>query len=139
MDKKRTYRGTVRTGRAGGASEMSRPGGLEGFRQLTGLSVIPGTLNIKLTELFDLNLLKYVSFADIGWEFDPATQGIKYRGEIGAYYRRVNVAGKHPACLFIFTWVTDVRTNAELVSPHHLRTALRLNDGDIVEFTLEQV
>ena len=138
MESIRVYRGTVKTGRGGGVTEMSRPGSLEGFRKLTGLDVIPGTLNLKLTEPFDLSLLKYVNFADIGWEFDPATQGINYEGEIGMYYRRAIVAGKYPACLLIFTWVTDVHTDAELVSPHHLRTVLGLKDGDIVEFRLDK-
>jgi len=117
---------------------MSRPGGLEGFRWLTGLPVIPGTLNIKLTEPIDLDLLKYEKFSDIGWEFEPATQGINYDGEIGAYYNRTTVAGKYAAYLLIFTWVTNIHTNAELVSPHHLRTVLTLKDGDIVEFTLDK-
>jgi CTP-dependent riboflavin kinase len=138
MDKNRIYRGTVKTGRSGAVAEMSKPGDLGGFQRVTGLSVIPGTLNIKLTEPFDSDLLKYLNFADIGWEFDPATQGIKYNGEIGMYYGRVNVAGKYPACLIIFTWVTDPRTDAELISPHHLRTVLNLRDGDTVEFTLDK-
>ncbi len=131
------FRGTVKTGRGGAVAEMSKPGGLEGFRQFTGLAIVPGTLNIDLSETIDLKLLSYVKFADIGWEFDPATQGIEYQGEIGMHYRRAVVAEKYPACLLIFTWVTDVHTDAELVSPCHLRRALGLNDGDIVEFTLE--
>jgi len=137
LEKKQIYRGTVRTGRGGGAAEMSRPGGLEGFKQLTGLAVLPGTLNIDLTEPFDLSLLKYLKFADVGWEFDPAAQGIKYDGETGAYYRRATVAEQYPACVLVFTWVTNIHTDSELVSPHHLRTALNLEDGDTVEFTLD--
>lgn len=115
---------------------MSKPGTLEGFQQITGLSIIPGTLNIKLAEPFDLSLLKYLRFADIGWEFDPATQGIEYDGEIGVYYGRAIVADKYPACVLILTWVNDIYTDAELVSPHHLRSVLNLCEGDIVEFTL---
>jgi CTP-dependent riboflavin kinase len=136
MGKERIYRGLVKTGRGAGAAEMSAPGDLVGFQRLTGLSVIPGTLNIDLTEPFDLTLLKYVTFAELGWEFDPAKQGIKYDGEIGMYYGRVLVAGKYPAGVIFFSWVTDPTTDAELVSPHHLRRALGLRDGDTVEFTL---
>lgn len=116
---------------------MLKPGGLEGFQELVGLTIIPGTLNIKLSEPFDLSLLNYLRFADVGWEFDPATQGIKYEGEIGVYYRRATIANEYPACLLIFTWVTDIYIDAELVSPHHLRTVLNLQDGDIIEFTLD--
>ena len=117
---------------------MSKPGGLEGFQRLTGLSIIPGTLNIKLSEPFDISLLNYLKFADVGWEFDPATQGINFNGEIGVYYRRSTIASEYPACLVIFTWVTDLHTNAELMSPYHLRTVLDLQDGDTVEFTLDK-
>jgi CTP-dependent riboflavin kinase len=136
MNESKVHRGTVRTGRDGAVAEMSRPGGLEGFRLLTGLSAIPGTLNIKLDEPFDLSLLNYLNFADVGLEFNPATQGIEYEGEIGVYYRRAMVADKYPACLVIFTWVTDIYTDAEMVSPYHLRSVLGVGDGDIVEFTL---
>lgn len=136
MDKKRVYRGVVKTGRGAGAAEMAAPDDMEGFRRLTGLPVIPGTLNIDLTEPFDLTLLNYVSFAELGWEFDPAKQGIKYDGEIGMYYGKALVAEKYPSGILFFTWVTDPYTDAELVSPHHLRSALGLRDGDMVEFTL---
>ncbi len=136
MDKNKVYRGIIKTGRGGAVAEMSQPGFLEGFKLLTGLSIIPGTLNIDLTEPFDLSLLNYMRFADIGWEFDPATQGIEYDGEIGVYYRRALVADRYPAYIVIFTWVTDIYTDAELVSPYHLRSTLGLKDGDVVEFTL---
>jgi CTP-dependent riboflavin kinase len=137
MDRKYIYRGKVETGIGGAVGEMLKPGGLEGFQELVGLTIIPGTLNIKLTKPFDLSFLNYLRFADVGWEFDPATQGIKYEGEIGVYYRRATVANEYPACLLIFTWVTDIYTDAELVSPHHLRTVLNLQDGNIIEFTLD--
>jgi CTP-dependent riboflavin kinase len=138
MDNKRIYQGRVKTGIGGAVAEMSKPGSLEEFQWLTGLPIISGTLNVRLAEPFDLSLLKYVKFSDIGWEFDPDTQGIDYDGEIGVYYRRATIAGKYPACLLIFTWVTDIHTDAELVSPHHLRTVLGLRDGDTVEFTLDK-
>ncbi len=138
MDKTKIYRGLVKTGRGAGALEMSAPGTLEGFKQLIGLSVIPGTLNIDLTEPFDLALLKYVSFADLDWEIDLRKLGIKFDGEIGMYYGRSVIADKCPGCVIFFTWVTDIYTDAELISPYHLRKALGLKDGDIVEFRLSE-
>jgi CTP-dependent riboflavin kinase len=138
MDKNKVYSGIARTGIGGAVAEMSRPGNLAEFRSALDLSVIPGTLNITLIEPLNLSLLKYLKFSDIGWEFDPATQGIKYEGEIGMYYRRATVSVRFPACLLIFTWVTNMRTDAELVSPHHLRTVLNLKDGDFVAFTLDE-
>jgi CTP-dependent riboflavin kinase len=132
------YQGIVRTGRGGAATEMSASDFQEKFRELTGLNVTPGTLNLKMTEPLNLNLCRYLKFSDVGWDFDPATQGIKYKGEIGVYYRRATVAKKYPACVLVFTWVTNLNTDAELVSRYHLRTVLNLKDGDKVKFTLDR-
>ena len=137
MNDKQIYQGIVKTGIGGAVEEMSKPGALEGFQRLTGLAVIPGTLNITLTEAFDHSVLSYLKFVDVGWEFDPATQGITFGGEIGVYYHRSTIAGTYPGCLLIFTWVLDINTNAELVSPYNLRSTLGLHDGDTVEFTLD--
>jgi len=137
MNEAKIYGGKISKGRGGAVGEMSKPGLLDGFQRLTGLTIIPGTLNIKLTEPFDLSLLHYLKFADVGADFDPATQGINFSGEIGVYYRRATVGNEYPACLVIFTWVSDIHTDAELVSPHHLRTVLNVQDGDIIEFTLD--
>jgi CTP-dependent riboflavin kinase len=138
MKNTQAYYGVVKTGIGGAVAEMSKPGGLEGFRKPTGLAIIPGTLNIHMTKPLDTGILNYLKFADVGWEFDPATQGINYNGEIGVYYRRAIITGNYPGCLLVFTWVTDIHRNAELVSPYHLRTVLNLSDGDLVAFTLDQ-
>jgi len=136
LGRNKVYRGFVKTGRGYGALEMSDPGSLERFQRLTGLSVIPGTLNIDLTEPFDLALLNYATFAELGWAIDLSKQGIKYDGEIGMHYGRVIVANRYPAYVIFWTWVDDIYTDAELISPHHLRSTLDLQDGDIVEFRL---
>jgi CTP-dependent riboflavin kinase len=138
LDKSKVYRGFVKTGRGAGVLEMSAPGSLEGFQHLTGFSVIPGTLNIDLTEPFDLALLNYVTFDELGWSIDLSKQGIKYDGEIGTHYGRVTVANKYPACVIFFTWVDDLYTDAELISPFHLRSTLNIRDGNIVEFRLSE-
>jgi CTP-dependent riboflavin kinase len=139
LDKAKVYRGFVKTGRGGGAVEMSMPDVLEGFQRISGLSVIPGTLNIDLTEPFDLKLLKYATFTELGYEFTPSKQGIKFYGEIGMYYGRAIIADKYPACVIFFTWVDDIYTDAEVISPYHLRSILGLQDGDIVEFRLSEI
>jgi len=114
---------------------MSAPEAVEWNKKLTGLSVIPGTLNIKLTQPFKLELLDYFRFSDIGVQFDIRAMGIDFDGEQGFHYGRVLVAGEYPAALIIFTWNPDPNY-AELISPHHLRTTLGLEDGDTIEFTL---
>lgn len=138
MGKNKIYRGFVKTGRGAGALEMTEAGSLDEFQRLTGLSIIPGTLNIDLTEPFDLALLNYATFAKLGWAIDLSKQGIKYDGEIGMHYGRVTVANRYPAFVIFWTWVDDIYTDAELISPHHLRSTLHLQDGDIVEFTLPE-
>jgi CTP-dependent riboflavin kinase len=138
MKKTQTYYGVVKTGRGGAVREMLKPGGLEEFQKPTGLDIIPVTLNIQMTEPLDTGILNYLKFADVGWEFDPAAQGINYNGETGVYYHRVTITREYPGCLLVFTWVTDIHHNAELVSPRHLRTVLNLSDGDIIAFTLNQ-
>jgi CTP-dependent riboflavin kinase len=132
------YQSMVRTGRGGAAAGMSAPDFQEKFSELTGLNVTPGTLNLKMTEPLNLNLFRYLKFSDVGWDFNPAKQGINFKGEIGVYYRRATVAKKYPAYVLVFTWVTDLHTDAELVSRYHLRTVLNLKDGDKVKFTLDR-
>jgi CTP-dependent riboflavin kinase len=136
LDIGKVYRGYVRTGRGAAEADMSAPGSYDGLQRLTGLSVIPGTLNIALTEPFDLSLLNYVTFAELGWAIDLSEHGIEYDGEIGAYYGPVTVADTYPACVVFFTWAGNIHTDAELISPHHLRNTLNLIDGDMVEFRL---
>ena len=137
MDEKKVYRGIVKTGRGAGAGEMSVPGVLEGFRLLTGLAVIPGTLNLDLAEVFDLSLLSYKSLAELGMaQIDVHALGIDFDGEQGIHYGQILIGGRYPGCLICFTWVDYPGINAELVSPHHLRDTLGLQDGGTVEFTL---
>jgi CTP-dependent riboflavin kinase len=130
------YRGIVRTGRGAGVAEMSAPGVLDGFKLLTGLSIIPGTLNVGLDKPFNLALLNYVSFVEIGFSINLAKLGIDYDGELGAHYGRILISDMYPAGIIFFTWVDDPLINAELVSPYHLRSVLNLQDGDTIEFRL---
>jgi len=136
MEASEVYHGIVKRGRGAGAGEMSAPGVLEGFKLLTGLSIIPGTLNVDLDQPFNLALLKYVSFAEIGFSIDLVKLGIDYDGELGAYYGRIIIADMYPASVIFFTWVDDPHTDAELVSSYHLRSVLNLQDGDTIEFKL---
>lgn len=135
VNQSQVYRGTVRTGRGGSTDVMSVPAAIEWNKKLTGLSVIPGTLNIILTQPFKLYLLDYFRFSDIGVQLDIRAMGIDFDGEQGFHYGRVSVAGEYPAALIIFTWNPDPNY-AELISPHHLRSALGLEDGDTIEFAL---
>jgi CTP-dependent riboflavin kinase len=130
------FTGRVKTGIGEAVFEMSKPGDLEGWEALTGLRVIPGTLNLQLTEPFDLSLLRYLSFSEIGWNFDPTTQGFDFKGDVGMHYNRVIIAGKYQGILALWTWVPEPNMHAELISPVHIRTTLGIEDGDIIKFSL---
>lgn len=136
MNEVTVHRGIVRTGRGAGAGIMSEPGVLDGFKQWTGLSPVPGTLNILFTESFDLNILHYIATADMGLKIDFDELGIKFEGEAGWYFSLALVADKYRAFIFFPNWTDDPTRYAELMSPYHLRSTLNLQDGDPVEFTL---
>lgn len=136
MGVEQVYHGIVKAGRGAGAGEMSAAYVLERFELLLGLPVIPGTLNVDLDRPFDLSLLEYVSFAEMGFSVDLAKQCIDFHDELGMHYGRIIVADTCPAGILFLTWADDPRTHAELVSPHHLRSVLNLQNGDTVEFRL---
>ena len=110
--------------------------GLDEWERLAGLRVIPGTSNLQLPKPFDLSLLTYLRFSEIGWDFDPATQGLDFQGHIAMYYRRVTIFNDYPGIVVFWSWVPQLNTHAELISPVHLKTAIGLKDGDTVEFSL---
>jgi CTP-dependent riboflavin kinase len=130
------FTGIVKTGSGGAAIEMSDARTLDDLEILTGLKVIPGTLNIHLKIPFDLSLLKYSSFMTLGWDFDPTSQGFDFVGDIGMYYHRITIFSKYPGVLAFWTWSHELGTHAELISPNHLRTEIGLEDVDIVDFFL---
>jgi len=136
MSENTIHRGFVRTGRGAGAGFMSDPGVLDGFKQWTGLSPVPGTLNILFTEPFDLSLLHYIALADMGLNIDLAAMGIEFEGEAGWYFSLAVVADRYPSFIFFPTWTDDPTRYAEIVSTHHLRSTLSLEDGDAVELRL---
>ena len=130
------FKGSVKPGRGGAVAAMSKPNELQEWETLTGLRVIPGTLNLHLSEPFNLSLLKYLSFSEIGWDFDPVLQGIDFTGDIGMYYSRITIADRYPGILAFWTWVPELKTHAELISPVHLRTTMGIEDGDVINFSL---
>jgi len=94
------------------------------LRRLTDLDIVPGTLNVRLPEPFDVKLEAYISQEDFGgvaaggWVVETVIEG-RFRG----FLFRGDEQG-YPADL------------VELISDHNLREALGLRDGDEIEFTL---
>ncbi len=131
-----TFSWIVKTGISVAAVEMAMFGHLKVWETLTGLRVIPGTLNLSLLKPFDLSLLKYLSFSKVGWDFDPSTQGFDFNGDIGMHYGLITIAGKYSGALVFWSWVPELSTRPELISQVHLRSTMGLKDGDTVEFSL---
>jgi CTP-dependent riboflavin kinase len=131
-----TYEGIVVTGRGGGAVIMSAPSILEHVQRWTGLAIIPGTLNVSLTQPFDVPSVRYVALAAWGLEVNLAPWGIDYTGEQGFHYSRVCVAHRYPALALCFTWVGYPSRQVELISNYHLRSTLGLQDQDAIAFTV---
>ena len=127
-----TFRGIVLAGRGLGAPRMSQPTFLHAVRQLTDLTLVPGTLNVRLPHPFEGTLPGYVTEEDLGgnvWrDHAPHRQGIRY-GE-------VLIAGRYRGILFQGDEPAYPLEQVELLSDHHLRATLGLHDGDMVEFTL---
>lgn len=127
-----TFRGVVVAGRGLGAPSMSQPTLWHALHQLTDLLLVPGTLNVRLSHPFAGTLTGYVTEAELGghvWRsYAPHRQGIRY-GE-------VLIAGRYRGIIFQGDEPEYPRELVEILSDHHLRVALGLHDGDMVEFTL---
>jgi hypothetical protein len=89
------FRGIVVPGRGFGAQRMTNPTVVHAMHQCTTLTLVPGTLNVRLPQPFDGLLPWYVTEADLGghvwWDHAPNRAGIccgevmiagRYRGII---------------------------------------------------------
>ena len=126
------YRGIVVPGRGFGAQRMANPTVLHAAQRLTGLILVPGTLNVRLPQPFDGELPWYFTEADLGgnvWrDHAPNRTGIRC-GEvlIAERYRGIVFQGDEPEY---------PSAQVEIMSDHHLRATLGLHDGDVLEFSL---
>ena len=101
------------------------------MRDLAGLSVVPGTLNVHLQEPFDRSLTsRYVAAEEIGPEWQAKT------GQAGYFVVPVLVAGRYRCLAFQADepgYPTDL---IELIGEVHLRSALGLTDGEAITFSV---
>ena len=128
----KTYRGIVVPGRGFGAQRMANPSLLQALKRLTDLTLVPGTLNARLPQPFDGTLTGHLTEDDLGgnvWrDHAPDRQGIRC-GEVltAGRYRGIMFQGDEP----------EYPPNlVEIMSGHHLRDTLGLQDGDTLEFTV---
>jgi len=128
----KTYRGIVVPGRGFGAQRMANPAVLQAAQRLTALTLVPGTLNVRLPHPFDGLLPWYFTEDELGgnvWrDHAPNRQGIRF-GE-------VLIAGQYRGIMFQGDEPEYPPEQVEILSDHHLRATLGLRDGDLLEFTL---
>jgi CTP-dependent riboflavin kinase len=111
---------------------MANPAVLHAAQRLTGLILVPGTLNVRLPQPFDGLLPWYFTEDELGghvWrDHAPNRTGIRC-GEvlIAERYRGVVFQGDEPGY---------PPAQVEILSDHHLRATLGLRDGDMLAFTL---
>ena len=117
----KTYRGIVVPGRGFGAQRMANPAVLQAAQRLTGLILVPGTLNVRLPQPFDGTLTGYLTEDDLGgvvWrDHAPHRQGIRC-GE-------VLIAGQYRGIMFQGDEPEYPPKQVEILSDHHLRVLIR--------------
>jgi CTP-dependent riboflavin kinase len=111
---------------------MANPAVLQAAQRLTALTLVPGTLNVRLSQPFDGLLPWYVTEADLGghvWrDHAPNRAGIC----CGA----VLIAGRYRGMVFQGDEPEYPPVQVEIMSDHYLRDTLGLHDGDTLEFIL---
>lgn len=94
---------------------------------LTGLSVVPGTLNVRLERAFDRSLARhYLPATDLDRRWSEET------GQQGYFWVPVTVEGRFRGVAAIADEPGYPDDLVEVVSDTHLRTALGLRDGDAI-------
>ena len=126
------FTGIVVPGRGFGAQRMANPYLLQALKRFTDLTLVPGTLNVRLPQPFDGTLTGYLTEGDLGgavWrDHAPHRQGIRF-GE-------VLIAGQYRGIIFQGDEPEYPPEQVEILSDHHLRATLGLRDGDMLAFTL---
>jgi CTP-dependent riboflavin kinase len=126
------FQGIVVPGRGFGAQRMANPAVLHAAQRLTGLTLVPGTLNVRLPQRFDGLLPRYLTEHELGgnvWrDHAPNRTGIRW-GQIiiDGRYRGIVFQGDEPEY---------PPAHVELMSDHHLSDTLGLHDGDTITFAL---
>jgi CTP-dependent riboflavin kinase len=128
----KNYRGVVVPGRGFGAQHMAHPAALQAVQRLTALTLVPGTLNVRLPQPFDGLLPWYFTEDELGghvWrDHAPNRTGIRCAEVlIARRYRGIVFQGDEPEYPPV---------QVEILSDHHLRATLGLRDGDRLAFTL---
>jgi len=126
--------GVVQTGRGLGAGRMSDPTVMQKLEDLAGLTVVPGTLNVRLPgPLGRGQSWRYLPAVEIAPDWEERT------GQSGYFLARVLIADRYRGLAFQAVepgghgYPPD---QIELFCEVQLRLALGLHDGDVIDVRL---
>lgn len=134
MREQRDLSGVVQAGRGLGAGLMADRGVMEKLDELSGFSVVPGTLNVRLRGPLERGASwRYVPAAEIAPDWEGRT------GQSGYFLARVTVADRYRGVAFQAVEPGDEGYPPDLIElfcEAHLRAELGVDDGDIIEVRL---
>ena len=110
---------------------MADPIVCDRLRELLGLSLVPGTLNVRLAKPWDRTLTPaYLAAEEIDPDWEAETS------QAGYFWSRVLIAGRYPGVAAQADEIGYPPNLVELLSGVHLRRRLGLIDGDEITFAL---
>jgi CTP-dependent riboflavin kinase len=131
LSEQRDLSGIVEAGRGLGAGLTSDPVVMKKLRELAGFAVVPGTLNVRLSNPLERGPgWRYVPAAEITADWESRT------GQSGYFMAPVTVAGRYRGLAFQaiepgrLGYPPDL---VELFCEVHVRAELGLEDGDVIE------
>lgn len=120
--------GVVEPGRGLGVPLMSQGDILARIRELMGQPVLPGTLNLRLAESLDRDLLtNYLTGSEVSPDWESTT------GQLGYFWEAALIEGRYQAVVMQADEPGYPPDQIEVLSGTHLRGALELEDGDSVQ------
>lgn len=111
-------------GRGLGAVRMGDSALIDGLQELVGFPMIPGTLNVRLSEPVERNSTwRYLAAAEISPEWEAKT------GQAGYFFAPVLIAERYRGVAFQADEPGYPPEQIELICRLHLRSVLGLSDG----------
>jgi riboflavin kinase len=127
------FRGQVFTGFREGRFYVSLKGYSKNFRAALGFVPFPGTLNLRLDDLAQIDQRRRLA-ALKGIEVPGFDDGKRTYGPVWCF--RARVEGRHAAAVLAIERTHYDNTVLEVISPLNLRKALGLRDGDACAVTV---
>ena len=130
MPEQRDLSGIVQPGRGLGAGLMADRIVMEKLQELSGFSVVPGTLNVRLPGPLERGpSWRYMPAGEITPDWEERT------GQAGCFLASVTVAGRYRGLAFQAVEPGErgyPPDQIELFCEAHLRVELGLDDGDLI-------